>query len=138
MFEDLLKDVTDPKELNRLEQVRQRSKDLAKEHYRLKRVLVERRRELGLSQKQVAERMGTTQQTVNKFEHYDSDPRLSTIARYANAVESLILHAVIDDTHKWGSRKTTYSTTSNRSINTKTFKFSNWSEPQKHKELQTA
>lgn len=39
-----------------------------------------------LTQAEVAERMGVSQPTVSEFEHYDANPTLSTIMRYALAV----------------------------------------------------
>ena len=44
------------------------------------------RRERGLSQTEVAARMGTSQSAVARFEAGDLDVRLSTIERYASAV----------------------------------------------------
>jgi DNA-binding XRE family transcriptional regulator len=40
----------------------------------------------GLTQAEVARRMGVKQPTVSQFETEDSDPRLSTLQRYARAV----------------------------------------------------
>lgn len=74
--------------------VRPRAKLLAREHRELKAKLIKIRRDAGLSQADVADRMDVTQQTVSKFERYDSDPKLSTIRRYANAVGALIEHEV--------------------------------------------
>jgi len=48
--------------------------------------LVSLRRALNLPQTAVAARMGVTQPTVSGFETEDSDPRLSTLQRYARAV----------------------------------------------------
>lgn len=53
---------------------------------RLVRTLVETRRNCGLSQKQVAERMGTTQSAVSDLERTAGDPRLSTLQRFGRAV----------------------------------------------------
>lgn len=50
--------------------------------------LVSMRKERKLTQKQVAERMGVGQSTIAGFENEGSDPRLSTIQRYARAVEA--------------------------------------------------
>ena len=61
---------------------------------RLLRMLVNRRRQLDLTQKQVGERMGVTQPAVNAFERADADPKLSTIRRYALAVHALVSHSV--------------------------------------------
>jgi predicted transcriptional regulator len=40
----------------------------------------------GLTQTEVARRMGTTQSGIARFESGDSDPRLSTVERYAQVV----------------------------------------------------
>lgn len=50
--------------------------------------LVELRKEAGLTQAQVAARMGTTQSAVSDFERLGGDPRQSTIQRYARAVDA--------------------------------------------------
>jgi transcriptional regulator with XRE-family HTH domain len=51
----------------------------------LARQLAERRRSAGLTQSQLAQRMGTSQGQVTRFES-GADTRLSTVARYAAAV----------------------------------------------------
>ncbi|MDN5558781.1 MAG: helix-turn-helix domain-containing protein [Ruaniaceae bacterium] len=43
----------------------------------------------------MAKLLGVSQQAINKFERYDSDPKLSTIRRYANAVGVLVEHRVV-------------------------------------------
>lgn len=48
--------------------------------------LVARRRELGLSQTEVAARMGTSQPAVARLESGAADVRLTTLERYAAAV----------------------------------------------------
>jgi ribosome-binding protein aMBF1 (putative translation factor) len=48
--------------------------------------LVTRRQELGLSQTEVAARMGTSQSAVARLERGDGDVRLSTLDRYAGAL----------------------------------------------------
>lgn len=48
--------------------------------------LVDRRRALGLSQTQVAARMGTSQSAVARLETGASDVLMSTVDRYASAV----------------------------------------------------
>lgn len=50
--------------------------------------LVGFRKALGLTQTDVAKRMGVGQSTVSGFETEMSDPRLSTLQRYARAVEA--------------------------------------------------
>jgi DNA-binding XRE family transcriptional regulator len=52
----------------------------------LLRRLVEHRRELGLSQTLVAARMGTSQAALARLETGDTDPRISTVERYAAAL----------------------------------------------------
>lgn len=53
--------------------------------------LVARRHELGLKQKQLAEKMETGQSTVSEFESGGSDPYFSTLQRYARAVDAQIV-----------------------------------------------
>lgn len=71
-----------------------RAKHLAKADYRLVAALVKVRKERGLSQQDVADRLGLTQQAVAKIERYDNDPKLSTLRRYAHAVGALVAHVV--------------------------------------------
>lgn len=49
--------------------------------------LVACRKRIGISQKRVAELMGTTQSAVSDFESVNSDARFSTLIRYAQAVD---------------------------------------------------
>jgi transcriptional regulator with XRE-family HTH domain len=53
---------------------------------RLMSDLVARRRAAGMSQTDVAARMGTSQSTVARLEGGEADVRLSTLQRYAAAV----------------------------------------------------
>lgn len=48
--------------------------------------LVAARKQVGLTQFHVAEAMGIKQPTVSEFEAESSDPRLSTLQRYARAI----------------------------------------------------
>jgi DNA-binding XRE family transcriptional regulator len=77
--------------------IRARAKVLAREDRELKIELIAMRRDAGLTQKQVADLIGVTQQAINKLERYDSDPKLSTLRRYANAVGALVEHRVTQD-----------------------------------------
>ncbi|WP_426323053.1 helix-turn-helix transcriptional regulator [Microbacterium sp. E-13] len=78
--------------------VRARAKVLAREDRELRSELIRIRRELGLTQADIAERMGVSPQAVQKLERYDADPKLSTLRRYVNAVGALVQHDVsIDD-----------------------------------------
>ena len=49
--------------------------------------LIEMRKK-GISQHVVAERMGVSKSAVSQFKHYDANPTLSTIRRYALAVDA--------------------------------------------------
>jgi predicted transcriptional regulator len=60
--------------------------------------LVERRIALGLSQTEVAARMGTSQSAVARLETGQVDVRLSTLERYAAAVDDVL------DWHLGGGR----------------------------------
>jgi predicted transcriptional regulator len=56
--------------------------------------LVRRRRQLGLSQTEVAARMGTSQSALARLESGRSDSRMSTVARYAEALDADVGFAV--------------------------------------------
>lgn len=77
--------------------VKARARVLAREDRELKASLIRIRQDSGLTQRQVAELMGVTQQAVNKLERYDSDPKMSTLRRYANAVGALVHHWTTPD-----------------------------------------
>lgn len=64
---------------------------------RLLEDLVNLRKRHNLSQQTVAERMGVSQPTVAAFERYDANPTVSSIIRYAMAVEALLDIRVVDD-----------------------------------------
>lgn len=57
--------------------------------------LVQQRNALGLKQTQVAKAMGVGQSTVCGFETEGADPRLSTVQRYARAVDAAIRVQVV-------------------------------------------
>ena len=61
-------------------------RDLAERRRRALSDLVATRREAGLSQAEVAQRMGTSQPAVARLEAGNVDVRLSTLERYAAAV----------------------------------------------------
>jgi transcriptional regulator with XRE-family HTH domain len=61
-------------------------REMAESRRRLLAELVSRRRSLGLSQTEVAARMGTSQSAVARLEAVAGDVRLSTLERYAEAV----------------------------------------------------
>jgi predicted transcriptional regulator len=61
-------------------------RQMAERRHALSGQLTSLRRELGLSQVEVAARMGTSQSAVARFEAGDLDVRLSTVERYATAL----------------------------------------------------
>ena len=63
---------------------------MAEERGRLVRVLAGQRQAAGLSQTEVAARMGTSQSAVARIESGTADVRASTLERYAAAVGSQI------------------------------------------------
>lgn len=63
----------------------------------LKRDLVALRERHGLTQPDVAERLGMTQSAVSQFERYDSNPTLRSLRHYALAVGARLNIEVIDD-----------------------------------------
>lgn len=69
--------------------------DLAFERRHLLRALAARRESLGLSQTQVAARMGTSQSSVARLEAGEADARLSTVERFAAAL-GVRLHWSLD------------------------------------------
>jgi predicted transcriptional regulator len=63
-------------------------REMAQRRQRLLAELVARRQSAGLSQTEVAARMGTSQSSVARLEAGQADVRLSTLERYAAAVGS--------------------------------------------------
>lgn len=68
--------------------------DVEERHSIVDRLLALRRHHK-LSQRVVAQRMGVRQPTVSGFETEDSDPRLSTLQRYARAVGARLRLVVV-------------------------------------------
>jgi transcriptional regulator with XRE-family HTH domain len=62
-------------------------REMALRRRRMVADLAGQRRAAGLSQTEVAARMGTSQSTVARLEAGEVDPRLSTLERYAEAVD---------------------------------------------------
>lgn len=56
--------------------------------------LVQLRKQLGLTQTQVAAAIGRSQSVISDLETMSSDPRLSTLRRYALAVSAAVTHGV--------------------------------------------
>ncbi len=65
-------------------------KEMAARRERMVDELVSRRLHLGLSQTEVAARMGTSQSAVARLESGEADVRLSTLERYAAALGSVL------------------------------------------------
>jgi transcriptional regulator with XRE-family HTH domain len=61
-------------------------KEMAERRQSLAAELAAARLDLGLSQTEVAARMGTSQSAVARIESGDADVRLSTLERYASAL----------------------------------------------------
>jgi transcriptional regulator with XRE-family HTH domain len=61
-------------------------KEMARRRKELSQALVSWRQSAGLSQTEVAARMGTSQSAVARLEAGEADIRLSTLERYAAAV----------------------------------------------------
>lgn len=74
-------------------------------HSRLVETLMHLRTAQHLSQRTVADRMGTTQSRVSSFERLNGDPRLSTLFRYARAVNARLAPMVRTCASPWGSAK---------------------------------
>ena len=78
--------------------IRSRAKSLTAAQRQLMDQLVDLREKQGLSQAEVAQRMGVHQSSVARIEAYDSNPTFSTLRRYALAIEArLRLEAYADD-----------------------------------------
>lgn len=57
--------------------------------------LVRLRKQTGMTQRQVAQAMGRSQSVVSDIETMNSDPRLSSLRRYALAVGAVVEHRVM-------------------------------------------
>ena len=65
--------------------------------------LVGLRKETGISQKAIAASMGVRQPTVSQFENESSDPKISTVQRYARALKQRLCFEVVPEAHcSWG------------------------------------
>ena len=63
----------------------------------LLRALARRREELGLSQTEVAARMGTSQSTLARLEQGSANPTMATVARLAKALGKKIEWRLLDE-----------------------------------------
>lgn len=62
----------------------------------LREALVERRKELGLRQSDVADAMGVGQPSISELERGYTSPKLETLQRYARAVDATIEFEVVN------------------------------------------
>ena len=85
------------KETVQVQRIEDRAAHIARDQGRMMRSLIELRKKHRLSQATVAERMGVSQPTVAGLERYDANPTLSTVLRYAVAVEARLATEVFDD-----------------------------------------
>lgn len=67
---------------------------LAEQDERMLFRLIEARKAANMTQRDVAAALGIKQSSVAAFERHDNDPRLSTIRRYALAVDCAVSHQV--------------------------------------------
>ncbi|OLT21163.1 hypothetical protein BJF81_15680 [Ornithinimicrobium sp. CNJ-824] len=79
------------------EQVRARAEALADWHTELMEGLVELRERHGLTQDDVAKRMGVSQPAVSQLERAEANPTLLSVRRYALAVGARLRTEVISD-----------------------------------------
>ena len=77
--------------------IQARADQLVRNQDQLLEDLIAARVSQGLTQAQVAERIGITQPAVAVFERYDANPTLETISRYAHAIGALITYTVTVD-----------------------------------------
>ncbi|MER6396363.1 helix-turn-helix domain-containing protein [Kitasatospora sp. NPDC059973] len=77
----------------------------AQAYAELVETLVVARKKRGLTQRDVADLMGTSQSTISEFERVGGDARYSTLQRYARAVDarlySLVDHTAADLAPAW-------------------------------------
>ncbi len=59
--------------------------------------MIDHREKSGMTQREVAERLGITQSAVSQFESFGGNPRLMTIVAYAQALGISIKFSAVDD-----------------------------------------
>lgn len=84
-------------EATEIRHIEDRATHIVRDQQQMMRRLISLRKHHGLTQEVVADRMGVSQPTVAGLERYDSNPTLSTIMRYAVAVEARLTTEVTDD-----------------------------------------
>lgn len=86
--------------LDRNDPVQVQARELVRADRKYIKDLVRAREEAGLSQTEVAERMGIDPSAVSRFESGRRDPHLSTLRRYALAVGAGVRHEVTRRNHE--------------------------------------
>lgn len=94
--------------------------DDAEDLQRLMDCLTSLRLNREISQSEVARRMGVRQPTVSEFEKATSDPKLSTLQRYARAIDARIRLIVSVSNHSGWSSPSTVAYARGRSTPTMT------------------
>lgn len=87
--------MTDPFDVEMTDEERH-TDELISADLSLLRALVQMRIDSGLTQDDVAKAMGRDPSAVSRFERLDSDPHMSTVRRYARAVNASIQHMVVE------------------------------------------
>ncbi|MCO4256477.1 helix-turn-helix transcriptional regulator [Pseudarthrobacter cellobiosi] len=87
--------VSDPNDLKQMiaSELINQSQDMMDE-------LLQLRKRKGMTQQDIADIIGITRTAVTAFERYDSDPKLSTLVRYAMAVGAR-LNITVEDGETW-------------------------------------
>lgn len=80
-----------------LDRVEARALVMARETADLRAALIAMRRRKGMTQQDVADLLDVSQQQIAKLGRYDTDVRFSTLERYANAIDAIITHNIIQD-----------------------------------------
>lgn len=87
------------------ERLEQRASQVVENTRGLVEDLTSVRKEHGLSQSELAERMGVSQSAVAQFERYDANPTIASVERYAIAVGARIAITVVSDRDQWVPRR---------------------------------
>ncbi|PKV05747.1 helix-turn-helix protein [Bifidobacterium pseudolongum subsp. globosum] len=95
---------------DRFKEMRQRARQQIEENKAILHLLVRRRRNMGLTQEEIAFRLGITQPAVSAMESGNSSPTLETLGRYANALDCVVHHEIRRNS-AWGVQKVSMSET---------------------------
>lgn len=95
---------------DRFKEMRQRARQQIEENKAILHLLVRRRRNMDLTQEEIAFRLGITQPAVSAMESGNSSPTLETLGRYANALDCVVHHEIRRNS-AWGQAKMSLSET---------------------------